>query len=393
MGTRGRIATIVIALALFGCKGPVQSSAASAGDGGNAGSLGDGGNGGAPIAGGTRVEYIADPTLNMNAFGITIPANWHFQGILMQSGDCTGGPFAVFRANSPDGQSKVERLPVMGWTWGSGPMAQHKENSCLALKGPMSAQDFLKYLATTMHLEYVGEGQVPQADLAAMEHQRQEADRYYGSSSNSQQHTELARAEVRSHVGSTVIRGELRGALNCSQMNFPGMRSGVRGVPDREASTTNLCTGGVTYFSAPENQFASLIQAWDSEHMGGRPTDEWKTAWVNRNKQQTQEIVAGMAARSNAQLAAQREQFAHSQAVQQEMHEDFMATMQRGTDMSMARTQDSMNTRSTSTSDWVDYALDRKTVMDTNTGRIYKTSNQVTPGGDLQQVHGDGTPY
>jgi hypothetical protein len=32
-------------------------------------------------------------------------------------------------------------------------------------------------------------------------------------------------------------------------------------------------------------------------------------------------------------------------------------------------------------------------VMNTNTGQIYKITNQVTPGGDLQQVHGNGTPY
>jgi hypothetical protein len=99
-----------------------------------------------------------------------------------------------------------------------------------------------------------------------------------------------------------------------------------------------------------------------------------------------------MAAQSEASLAAQRQQFAHSQAVQQQMHEDFMNTLQRGTDMSMQRTADSMNARSTSASDWVDYSLDRQTVMDTNTGRIGKISNQVTVGGSLQQVHGNGTP-
>jgi len=52
-----------------------------------------------------------------------------------------------------------------------------------------------------------------------------------------------------------------------------------------------------------------------------------------------------------------------------------MATMQRGTDMSMARTQQSMNARSTATSDWVDYALDRQTVRDPNTGQISKVSS------------------
>jgi len=51
-----------------------------------------------------------------------------------------------------------------------------------------------------------------------------------------------------------------------------------------------------------------------------------------------------------------------------------------------------MNARTTAASDMVDYSLDRQTVMDTNTGLVYKLTNQVTPGGSLVQVHGNGTP-
>jgi hypothetical protein len=398
MNTKRKLGTILIVLAFFGCKGPVQASSTNTSESANNSSAGAEPVSGMPASGaasgGTQVEYIADPSMNnMNAFSITIPANWHFQGVLMSSGDCTSGPYVVFRTTSPDGQSKVERLPVFGWSWGTGPAAEHKENSCLPLSGPMSAQDFLKYLANTMHLQYAGDEQVPAEALAALQRQQEEAARYYGGNSGSGPHQELARALVTSQNGSVAMKGELRATLICSQMNWPGMRSGVRGVPDRAPSVTNRCTAGVTYFSAPENQFSGLIHAWDSARMGGQAEQQWKDAWVQRNKQQTAQIVAGMAAQSEASLAAQRQQFAHSQAVQQEMHEEFMATMQRGTDMSIARTGDAMNARSTSTSDWVDYSLDRQTVMDTNTGRIYKTSNQVTPGGSLQKVHGDGTPY
>jgi len=52
--------------------------------------------------------------------------------------------------------------------------------------------------------------------------------------------------------------------------------------------------------------------------------------------------------------------------------------MQRGTNMSMARTQENMNARSTATSDWVDYALDQKTVMDPNTGQVNKVSSSYS---------------
>ena len=64
-----------------------------------------------------------------------------------------------------------------------------------------------------------------------------------------------------------------------------------------------------------------------------------------------------------AQGQIRQQQFDHDQAVRQQMHEQFLSTMQRGTDMSMARAQAGMNARSTAASDWVDYALNQRTVM------------------------------
>jgi hypothetical protein len=174
----------------------------------------------------------------------------------------------------------------------------------------------------------------------------------------------------------------------------------------------------VTYFSAPEDQYAELIKQWDTPGMGGRVQEAWQWAWIQRNSQQAQQMMDQMNRNTAAQMQAQRQQFAHDQAVRQQMHEDFMATMQRGTDMSMARAQASMNARSTAASDWVDYALDQRTVMDPNTGQINKVSssysntwvdstgkvsyqtndpnanpNGVLPGNWTRQtvVHGNGT--
>ncbi len=116
-------------------------------------------------------------------------------------------------------------------------------------------------------------------------------------------------------------------------------------------------------------------------------------------------------------LQAHAQQFAHDQAVRQDMHEQFLATMQRGTDLSMSNANASMNARSTGASDMVDYALDRRTVADPTTGAItkipqaatawsngngemyvskyaYDNPNGSLPGNWTQQafVHGDGTP-
>jgi hypothetical protein len=118
----------------------------------------------------------------------------------------------------------------------------------------------------------------------------------------------------------------------------------------------------------------------------------WQDAWANRYEQNLQRQTTGFINSSNAIFNAQQEGYRQQAAVQQQMHNEFMETMQRGTNLSMQRTADAMQARSTAASDWVDYALDRQTVRDVNTGQTGKISNQVTPGGSLQKVHGDGTP-
>jgi hypothetical protein len=154
--------------------------------------------------------------------------------------------------------------------------------------------------------------------------------------------------------------------------------------------------------------------------MGPKGEEAWQQAWIQRNAAQTQAMMSAMNRDANARMQASAQQFQHDQAVRQQMHEQFLATMQRGTDLSMARTQANANARSTAASDWVDYALDRQTVRDPGTGQVSKVSstysytwvdetgktsyqtndgnanpNGVLPGNWTQQAvtHGDGTPH
>ena len=55
-----------------------------------------------------------------------------------------------------------------------------------------------------------------------------------------------------------------------------------------------------------------------------------------------------------------------------------MANMQRGTDISMARAEASMNAQSRAASDWVDYALNQQTVLNPGTGQLSKVSSAYT---------------
>ena len=118
----------------------------------------------------------------------------------------------------------------------------------------------------------------------------------------------------------------------------------------------------------------------------------WVAAWSQRYANQLQAQTTQFLNESNAAFAARQQGYKDAAAVQQKAHDQFLQTMQAGTDRSMANAAQVANSNHTMAADMVDYSLDRQTVMDMNTGQTGKVSNQLTPGGALQKVHGDGTP-
>jgi hypothetical protein len=387
----------------------------------------------APASGGTRVEYITDPTLNdMKAIAVKVPAKWHFQGVLYQGGKCASMPFGVFRATSPDGLSFVERMPEMGWTWAEGPYSQFLTKDCLPLTGPMKAQDLLKFMAATMKVQYVADDPVPAEQRAAAQKVWDDSDasmvsRYAQMHVQPPKNTaELAQAFVSFQNGTFAMKGTLAVRVHCVETHQAGMSGLSKWSPGHPVtvttgppSTIHTCTAAVRYAVAPQNQFEAVMKPWLAPGMGANGGEqEWSNAWTQRMLNQAQQMTAEMNRVAAVQRQAQQQQFEHDQAVRQQMHEQFLSTLQRGTDMSMARTQANMNARSTATSDWVDYALDRQTVRDPTTGQVSKVSSAYSytwvdstgknsyqtmspnadPNGTLggtwtrqQVVHGDGT--
>ena len=75
--------------------------------------------------------------------------------------------------------------------------------------------------------------------------------------------------------------------------------------------------------------------------------------------------------RSKAQFNA----FNQAQEMRQRQHEPFLASIERGTEMSMARANESMNARHQAADDWCDYSLDLQKRPDPRTGEITKNSS------------------
>jgi type II secretory pathway pseudopilin PulG len=423
MPAKGRLAATLIALTLIGCSAGQPTAVL---------------NGEAASSGGIRTEVIHDPTLNnMAAYQVPVPAKWHFQGALDQGGgNCVGLASGVFRATSPDGLSFAEQMPMLGWTWGTGVAARiPPNNGCLPLKSAMSARDFLKYLTATLNVAYVADYPLPAELQAKAQKSFDDAALPYAAQYAAmhqqppKQTVQLAAAIVRYKNGTFEMKGRLGTEVTCTEMVNQGLRSTMRGMPDQPGWTTDQCRASVLYVAAPENQYDALLKLWDAPEMQPVGNPEWNREVIDRMRRMSamriQEMQAQAAVRDqqmNATAAAQRQasaqQFAHDQGVRQQMHEQFLATMQRGTDMSMARAAQVANTNHTIASDWVDYSLDRQTVLDPNTGQLSKVSSSSSytwvnssghtsfqtndvnadPNGTLQGtwtrqqvVHGDGS--
>ena len=364
-------------------------------------------------------DFIRDPVLNMDAYEVFFPGKWHLVGAVMQGSTCIPAPFAVFRASSPDGLTVWERLPRMDWVWGNDPNVPKDTGDCLPIKEAMSAKDFLKYISATMKVEYVGEEAVPQDQIDAANKQLERlhgplVKQYTAAGMRPPTETvQLARATVRYKNGSFTMKGLLAVTLNCSAW--------ITQINPRAQGQKNSCHAEVHYEHAPEAQYDAAIALLDPHYTGAVELAPFTNAWIAGNNRQTQANLAQIRAQG-AQYAAQgqarADQFAHSQAVRQHMHEEFLSTMQRGTTMSMNRSAQIANSNHTITSDWVDYSLDRQTVRDPNTGQVTKVSSSdsytwldgsgkasyqtndvnANPNGALQGtwtrqqvVHGDGT--
>ncbi len=391
MNFKVRLAILSIAIAFLGWKGLAESSAAAMGA--------------ANTASGTRTEDVSDATLNnMRAFSVTMPAGWKFQGVLLQGGValCDSLASPVWRATGPDGASVVEQTPQLLWAYGNGPKPV---KGCLPQNGPISAQDLLSHVAAMLHADYAGPGQMPEALVSAVR-QNQDAfsrpDPFYAAHNlpAPRYRVEGAAALVKFKRGATDMQGRLTTYVQCVETTHPGVIQIDKAHPGRPLqmgpvppTTVDKCTADVIYMAAPSGQLAAVERQWDAPAMGARSNNDWGDAWVKRKAQQGQAVTDAMIKSSWERFNAQQKEIAHTMAVQQQQHDQFLATMQAGTDRSIANANAAMNARSTAASDMVDYSLDRQTVMNTNTGTIYKITNQVTPGGSLEKVHGDGTPY
>jgi hypothetical protein len=318
--------------------------------------------GGAGAATGTKAVTIRDPNLNMTAYSMTIPSDWMFQGAVIQGSNCVPGAFAVFRVNSPDGLYGIKMLPRLDWAWSDNPQSAPKPGaSCLPYKQEIPASQVMKYMVGVLKVEYVKDEPTPN-----LENMRRNA-----AAHNTPQFittVDMANGRVRYHINSLVIDEVLNVGTSCSSFKLA--------TPGRQ----HMCSAYVTRSWAPQGKYSTDIfhPISQSFTLNQEWNQRWNAVMVQRIKEiseQGSEMIRRAGAQNDQRMAAQHSAFMQAQDMRQRQHEEFMASIQRGTDMSMQRTGDAMNARSRAADDWADYALDQQKRLDPNTGVITKDSS------------------
>ena len=331
----------------------------------------------------TKQVEIIDPVLQMKAYSFTIPAKWIFEGVVMQGSPCSSGASPIFRIVSPDGIAEVKMLPRLDWTWSTQPRSLANSNSsgCLPFDKEISANDFLKYMVGLLGVTFIKELPTPSLALLHENNRKQNQQAIATTPPGSAPFlvkSDMAAFLVHYNINSIPVEENLSVSTLCS--DFPS-----RPPAGMKVVHTYTCNAWVMRQRARQGQLDVMNDAFSGISKSMAIDQQWNQRW---QAVMNQKIADMSAASTRAILAkgdenARRMQMQHNafmqgQEMRQSQHEQFLASMKRGTDLSMRRTQESMNTRGRMAQDWADYALDQQKRRDPRTGEITKDSSSYT---------------
>ena len=326
----------------------------------------------------TKQVHAIDPVVRMKAYSWAIPAKWIFEGTVMNGTSCVDTPFSVFRMMSPDGIAELKDLPRLDWTWQTGsPFKAQPAADCLPLNKMIPAVDFLKYMVNVLGVTFVRED--PATPLAEYRENLSKAtEQSAGTAMPIKYSGDYARFVVKYNVNTIPVDEYLSVTILCTENT---RRFGVNQV----LMSLHACSAAVTrararqgQLEAVENTFKAILKSYAVDPQWNQKRTEMAMSQINEQARRgTQMIIDQGKAIAGAQQA-QHDSFMQGQAMRQRQHEEFLSALQRGTDMSMQRTQDSMNARSRAAGDWADYALDVQKRRDPNTGLITKDSSSYS---------------
>jgi len=288
---------------------------------------------------GTR-HVIFDPVVKMNAFSITVPSNWTFQGTVYPGPQCQQDPITVYRTASPDGLSGVYMLPRIDWSFLAGPRAPKTTPAagCLPIQNIIKAHDFATYLVGKMKVGFVKDLTDPAEQADA---KRRDAQMNAQSRGGMTFWTDTAKFLVRYTLNGQEIEEVLAVAISCT--DAPGI------------SHLDKCSAFARRAWAPLGKGQSEAPLFKMIATSGNIDQAWNAQWQKLiwmiAKKQIDDMYRGQ-----VELLLQQGEMAHNALMQQ--HREFMSSMQRGADARQYDFAAGQYNKRKITEDYVDYSLD-----------------------------------
>lgn len=261
----------------------------------------------------------------------------------------------------------MKLLPRLDWAWldtQRGPQAQGG-NACLPYTKEVSASEMMKYVIGVLKVRFVQDLPVPWLAGA-----KQYAAR--NSSANRQSYVDIAMADNQYHINNITIDERLKVYVSCEDFRTPqGLQHYCSAQVMRCWSPQGRNAADTDLFNTIEKSI-SIDQQW-AQRFNAEITAKIQEVYAHGNK-----MLSNQMDQANARMKAQYNSFNQAQDMRQEQHQQFMDTLQRGTDMSMKQAAASADANHKAAGDWADYSLGLQKRLNPSTGEISKDSAAYT---------------
>jgi hypothetical protein len=296
----------------------------------------------------TEKHPILDPVLKRNAFYITAPAGWQFDGATIPGTNCQSMPAAVYKTSSPDGLTGVYVLPRFDWAWSTGRMQQQQApaEGCMPWQ-QITAKQLLDYLVPILHVAFEREGDPAEiaqirANLKRRDDELNAKSAQNGGMATFSSFSDFDRYVVRYEIDHHQVEEVLQASFTCSDKFFRQM-----------GAHFYQCSAFVKRMRAPfgKLQAAAPLLASVHDEVDMQWNQQWMALWAQRSRQ----FIDGLyQAGTQALLDAGK----RAGEARMREHDAFMNSMQQQRDVRNLNFAVGQYNKQHASDNFVDYVLD-----------------------------------
>ena len=332
------------------------------------------------IASGTRRVEATDPTYQMTAFTMEIPADWKFSGTIARPPGCHGhGASIKYTAQSPDGLSAVVVLPGVAWEWASSATAQKYMESarCPAIDIDTAASFLVNIAVPNIrpNAKIVAVPPLPPEAQAKLKDQLEKERQQNAAMGNFKQVNpkltlDAANVRVQYQRDGHPVEEMIFAVVHCNEQTMPAIP-----LLKQAAYQKRSCFSQGTVISrAPQGHLDEMLAQKVSGKLNG--SMQANAEWGNRLAADQQAAFQRAMAENNRQAAANLQHFKEQGEQRMAQGKAFQDQMRASTDAALAADRQRQGAIDASAHATALYSLDRQEFRNPNTGQIIEASNQ-----------------